>query len=132
MDVVLQPHFQSVGVEMAVGQNQWYHFGVGAPPILLYFSGDLDVQRGYNLDFDPRPPFNGSTFVRIFLEKRLPKGHLDGHPKRSPPSPIELPEASGGTDSPLVLDQRDCLVLQKPSGWETYGGADADPRSPVA
>ena len=28
---------------MAVGQNQWYHFGVGAPPILVYFSGDWDV-----------------------------------------------------------------------------------------
>ena len=25
--------------QMAVGQNQWYHFGVGAPPILVYFSG---------------------------------------------------------------------------------------------
>ena len=25
---------------MAVGQNQWYHFGAGAPPILVYFSGD--------------------------------------------------------------------------------------------
>ena len=24
--------------QMAVGQNQWYHFGVGAPPILVYFS----------------------------------------------------------------------------------------------
>ena len=28
---------------MAVGQNQWYHFGVGAPPILVNFSGDWDV-----------------------------------------------------------------------------------------
>ena len=27
---------------VAVGQNQWYHF-VGAPPILVYFSGDWDV-----------------------------------------------------------------------------------------
>ena len=26
---------------MAVGQNQWYHFGVGAPPIVVYFSGHL-------------------------------------------------------------------------------------------
>ena len=25
---------------MAVDQNQWYHFGVGATPILVYFSGD--------------------------------------------------------------------------------------------
>ena len=28
---------------MAVGQNQWYHFGVGAPPVLVYFSWDWDV-----------------------------------------------------------------------------------------
>ena len=25
---------------MGVGQNQWYHFGVGGPPILVYFIGD--------------------------------------------------------------------------------------------
>ena len=31
---------------LAVGQNQWYHFGVGAPPILVYFSGDWDVHWG--------------------------------------------------------------------------------------
>ena len=34
---------------MAVDQNQWYHFGVGAPPILVYFSGDWDVHWGYGL-----------------------------------------------------------------------------------
>ena len=34
-------------------KNQWYHFGVGAPPILVYFSGDWDVHWGYNLDFEP-------------------------------------------------------------------------------
>ena len=34
---------------MAVGQNQWYHFGVGAPPIVVYFSGDWDVRWGYGL-----------------------------------------------------------------------------------
>ena len=26
-----------------MGQNQWYHLGTGAPPILVYFSGDWDV-----------------------------------------------------------------------------------------
>ena len=31
------------------------HFGVGAPPILVYLSGDWDVHRGYDLDFDPWP-----------------------------------------------------------------------------
>ena len=29
--------------------------GVGAPPILVHFSGDFDVHRGYDLDFDPWP-----------------------------------------------------------------------------
>ena len=32
--------------DVAVGQNQWYHFGVGAPPVLVYFSGDWDVHWG--------------------------------------------------------------------------------------
>ena len=34
---------------MAVGQNQWHHFGVGAPPILVYFSGDWDVHWWYEI-----------------------------------------------------------------------------------
>ena len=36
----------SKGCHMAVGQNQCYHFGVGAPPMLVYFSGDWDVHWG--------------------------------------------------------------------------------------
>ena len=35
--------------QMAVGQHQWYHFGVGAPAILVYFSGDWDVHWGYGV-----------------------------------------------------------------------------------
>ena len=27
----------------------WYYFGIGAPPILVYFSGDRDVHWGYGL-----------------------------------------------------------------------------------
>ena len=34
---------------MAVGQHQWYHVGVGAPLILVYFSGDWDVHWGYGV-----------------------------------------------------------------------------------
>ena len=40
---------------MAVGQTQWYHFGVGAPAILVYFSRDWDVHWGYDLGFDSWP-----------------------------------------------------------------------------
>ena len=47
-------HYNEINT-MAVGQNQWYHFVVGAPPILVYFSGDWDVHWGYDLDFDPWP-----------------------------------------------------------------------------
>ena len=39
--------------DMAVGQHQWYH--VGAPPIFVYFCGDWDVHRGYDLAFDAWP-----------------------------------------------------------------------------
>ena len=37
-------------LDLAVGQNQWYHVGVGAgaPPILV-------VHWGYDLAFDPWP-----------------------------------------------------------------------------
>ena len=33
--------------QIAMGQNQRYHFWVGAPPILVYLSWDLDVHWGY-------------------------------------------------------------------------------------
>ena len=33
--------------DLAVGQNPWYHVGAGAPPILVYFSGDWDVHWVY-------------------------------------------------------------------------------------
>ena len=54
---VWMPHAQTTnnktvgrfpGQQLAVGQNQWYHFGVGAPPILVGCS--LGVR-----DFDPWP-----------------------------------------------------------------------------
>ena len=36
--------------ELAVGQKQWYHFGVySAPPILVYVCGDCDVHWGYGI-----------------------------------------------------------------------------------
>ena len=40
---------EKANLYMAVGQHQWCHFGVGAPPILVYFSGDWDVHTGYGL-----------------------------------------------------------------------------------
>ena len=38
-------------VEMAVGQNQWQHFGVGefTTHVRTYFSGDWDVHWGYGI-----------------------------------------------------------------------------------
>ena len=40
--------------DMAVGQNQWYHFGVAAPPIVepILVGIESDVLWGYDLDFD--------------------------------------------------------------------------------
>ena len=44
--------------DLAMVQNQWYHFGIGAPPILVCFSGDWDVHWGYGVlrsRFGPKP-----------------------------------------------------------------------------
>ena len=32
-----------------MGENQWYHFGVGVPPISVYSSEDWDVHWGYGI-----------------------------------------------------------------------------------
>ena len=42
-----------------------FHFGVGAPPILVYFSGDWDVHWGYDLDFDPWPHLLGCEVLEL-------------------------------------------------------------------
>ena len=66
----------------AVGQKQWYHyFGVGAPPILVYFSGDWDVHWGYgilthghfavSLNFTGTAHFGCSACVKTTLRRAL-------------------------------------------------------------
>ena len=77
---------------MAVGQNQWYHFGVGAPPILVYFSGDGDVHWGDDTDFDPWP------YDDISLWAQLP---MPGHAGDS--SHHLAPRAARGTRRRLVV-----------------------------
>ena len=48
-------------------------FGVGAPPILVYFSGDWDVHWGYDLGFDPCPNSDfrfGARKVMCFITSK--------------------------------------------------------------
>ena len=35
--------------DVAMVQKQWYHFGIGASPISVYFSRDWDVHWGYGV-----------------------------------------------------------------------------------
>ena len=42
--------FQEPDRQLAVGQNQWYHFGVAAPSIFVDFSGDWDLQEPAGLE----------------------------------------------------------------------------------
>ena len=54
---------EPMGIHLAAGQNQWYHFGVGAPPILVYFSwDDWDVHWGY------RVLTHGQLYMPLFME----------------------------------------------------------------
>ena len=51
---------------MAVGQHQWYHFGVGAPPILDHFSWwGLGCSLGVR-GFDPNPYVPVDTYGSLF------------------------------------------------------------------
>ena len=55
---------------MIGGFHVRHHFGVGAPPILVYFSGDWDVRWGYDLDFDPWPYLCPLlTLVHVWISK---------------------------------------------------------------
>ena len=61
--------------DMAVGQNQWYHFGVGAPSILVCFSGNWDVHWGYggNQGIPPYPRslrIPACSFVQLSNNRR--------------------------------------------------------------
>ena len=44
-----------VRMAVVVKTNGISHFGIGAPPILVYFGGDWDVHWGYDLGFHPWP-----------------------------------------------------------------------------
>ena len=48
------PRPVEIRCQVAVGQNQWYHFGVGAPPILEPVLVGIGMFTGV-LDFDPWP-----------------------------------------------------------------------------
>ena len=78
-----------VSAYMAVGQNQWYQFGVGVPPILVYFSGDWDVHWGYGILIHVVCVcfcFGGALGVHVFLRSTTPpppssSGWFEGRPK---------------------------------------------------
>ena len=86
---------------IAAGQNQWYHFGVGAPPILVYFSWDWDVHRGYGL----------STHGQMSMceHRRFPKIAV----RLSQPllaQPEKCSETSRNAPNDTKTSSRNCLV----------------------
>ena len=68
---------------VAVGQSQWYHFGVGAPPIVVYFSGDWDLclwasQR------------RSSDWARRFWELVFFWSSFNKERSENPPNPLHI------------------------------------------
>ena len=47
---------------MAMVQHQWYHFGIGAPPIVVYLSGDWDVHWYGALTHGHIQAYKGSSY----------------------------------------------------------------------
>ena len=100
----------------AVGQNQWYHFGVGAPPILVYFSGDWDVHWGYDSDLThgqestceavtlPRLKFRRAFGGLACLVRMTPvtsRLFLRGNEGMKQPINLVAPRRGNPTDHPL-------------------------------
>ena len=73
-----QGEAQALRLNRAAGQSQWYHFRVGAPPILVFFSGDWDVHWGY----DPWPDL-GEKRGGVFLVCRQPNWLVGREPRRA-------------------------------------------------
>ena len=68
-----------------VGQNQGYHFGLGAQSILVHFSGDWDVHWGYGLLTRSRIEAGKGGL----LSAGVPQGYQDAR------KPAEAHEARG-------------------------------------
>ena len=74
-----------------MGQNQWCNFGVGAPPILVYFCGDWDVDWPPSLA-NRQDPKSASAPVLRGSAQAAPPPHQPGRPAaRSPRRPIRGP-----------------------------------------
>ena len=84
---------RSLFLYLAVGQKQWYHFGVGAPPILVYFSGDWDVHWGVRFGFSPMAI---SHIEELVLS---PVGFVFGCGRTGRDQPCRLERSSESLDS---------------------------------
>ena len=74
---------QLADTELAVGQNQWYRFGVGAPPILVYLSGKLGCSLGVR-DFDP-------WLIHLWAQKFLPENSHEIASPFAKRAPVSIP-----------------------------------------
>ena len=80
-------------------QNQWYHFGIGAPPILVYFSPDLNVHWGYAV---------------------LTHGHLNS-PREMGPVRTAWLATAGGVPTHHLRHPRQKLLRLRADGWLLLG-----------
>ena len=86
---------------MAVGQNQWYHFGIGAPPILVHFSGWIRMSAGGTIGVLIRSRASCSLLFSRQLRIR-PGKCIDGSivsRNRVLVGPLSLPAHEGSSDS---------------------------------
>ena len=93
-----------------MGQNRWYPSGVGAPPILVDFSGDWHVHRKVR-DFDPwplneakwKPEVARETTTRKFQQ---PFGQAVGSQLVQGANAVALPAQASGLATALRHVQR--------------------------
>ena len=99
--------------QVAVGQKQWYHFGIGAPPILVYISGDWDVHWGYGLLTHGQVLAKQKHHVPIYLH---PTKHTTtdetGFVHSCPSTTRDQRQISVGQKSEAAPDQHHAAVVE--------------------
>ena len=131
MSLQLFPFLQGVGQNLLKhgcgSKPMGSHFGVGAPPILIYFSGDWDVHlgcsSGYDLAFDPWPHVQ-SLNHHCVNHLRLSLFHGDIRSNRAPgfSAQVHHPPRAGIRGWAAVRSGARLWKAKEPSTCPVWGG----------
>ena len=104
---------------VTVGQNQWYHSGIGAPPLLVYFCGDWDVHWGYGILTHGHIPWRPKPSPIVRFTACGISSLAAGTSSWGPPAP-RRPAEMGGRGEQTDLQVLQCAFSRGGGGGDVY------------